>query len=349
MDTEYYDLLGIEKDASDADIKKAYRKQAMTHHPDKQGGDEEKFKKISEAYETLKDPNKKANYDRFGKGGRPQQQGFGGFGGGGGNWDDFINQHFGRSRGRQQQRPDPTVRHGIPLSTELVLTFKESYTGCKKKIHIKKPVVCKPCDGKGGSDLHQCPRCKGRGAIHVQVGHNMMSTQACPSCNGAGQVFKVHCNSCAGKGTYAKEASFEIDIPAGIHHGVRMNMQGAGGEGTCGGPNGDLKLYIVIKPPETQGVWRDNDDLHMVKDLLYTQLYLGDVVEVTLPDERKLNITIPPKTKTDKLFRISKEGFTDTRTGVKGNVIIHLNLTYPNLSHVEPEYNKIVEQLKVFK
>jgi molecular chaperone DnaJ len=345
MSKDYYKILGVERDASTSEIKSAYRKMAKEHHPDR-GGDETKFKEVSEAYETLKDPAKKQNYDTYGSSDGPQGWS-GSYGGGHQGFDaqDIFNQFF--NRGGRSRRTNPRAKTGIHLKANLIISFKESYTGCKKKIHLVKPTLCDSCNGEGGSNPITCNTCKGSGELHFQQGV-FMTTSSCPTCKGSGQTLETLCGKCNGNGTFNKEVTIDLDIPAGVDDGIRMKLSGMGGDGTLGAPGGDLNVYINVKKSEN-GMWREDNTLHTTLKLNYTDLFLGKEVKLTLPDGKDIGFTLPAKTTSERIFRVSGVGFANPQHKQinKGDMLIHINLIHPELEDSKAEeYTELVEKMK---
>ncbi|MCF0236816.1 MAG: molecular chaperone DnaJ [Bacteroidaceae bacterium] len=342
-DLDYYKILGVEKNASDAEIKKAYRKVAMKYHPDKNPGDqqaEEKFKEAAEAYEVLRDPEKRQRYDQFGKEG---VNGMGGFGGGGGFTDiNDIFSHFsdifggmgsgfggfgGFGGGTQQAR-------GGDLRLKTRLTLEEISTGVTKKFKVKKQVQCGDCHGSGAEAGHQpetCSHCNGTGYVvrNVRSIFGMMQQQApCPHCNGEGMVITHKCKSCHGEGTVSGEEIIEINIPAGVAEGMVVNAQGKGHAAPRNGVAGDIQVLIEEIPHED--FIRDDNDLIYNLLLTVSQAALGDTVEVpTL--EGKARVTIHPGTQPGTRMRLRSKGLPPV-PGYgygRGDIVINISVYIP--------------------
>lgn len=316
---DYYEVLGVSKDASADEIKKAYRKSAMKYHPDRNPGDktaEEKFKECGEAYEVLSDPDKKARYDQygfagvdpnFGAGGSGFGGGFGGFEGFG-DFGDIFSDFFGggRSRGGQQTSP----QRGENVMTRLELTFEEAAFGCEKEVSAPRIENCAVCNGTGSADgvIETCQQCRGTGQVRtVQniMGMQVQSSATCPSCGGRGKIIKTPCNTCKGKGKVRRTNRVKVKVPGGVDNGQTVRVRGEGCVGSNGGPNGDLLVDIVIKrhPIFTR---RDYDVLCEVP-ISFTQAALGAEIEVPTLDG-KVKYTIPEGTQTGREFVLRGKG-----------------------------------------
>ena len=320
---DYYEVLGVSKDASADDIKKAYRKMAMKYHPDRNPGDkeaEEKFKEVGEAYEVLSDADKKARYDQYGFAGVDPNfgAGAGGYGGGFGGFDgfsdlgDIFGDFFGgggRSRGAQQNAP----RRGENVMTRLELTFEEAAFGCEKEVATPRIENCPNCNGTGSADgvIETCSQCHGTGQVRtVQnfMGMQMQSTTTCPSCNGKGKIIKTPCSTCKGKGKVRRTNRVKVKIPAGVDAGQSVRVRGEGCVGFNGGVNGDLLVEISIRrhPIFTR---EDNDVLCEVP-ITFTQAALGAEIEVPTLDG-KVKYEIPEGTQTGREFVLRDKGIPE--------------------------------------
>ena len=320
---DYYEVLGVKKDASADEIKKAYRKMAMKYHPDRNPGDkeaEEKFKEVGEAYEVLSDADKKARYDQYGFAGVDPNFGAGGGGYGGagfGGFGDFsdlgdiFGDFFGggRSRGAQQNAP----RRGENVMSRLELTFEEAAFGCEKEVATPRIENCPNCNGTGSADgvIETCSQCRGTGQVRtVQnfMGMQMQSTATCPSCNGRGKIIKTPCNTCKGKGKVRRTNRVKVKIPAGVDAGQSVRVRGEGGVGSNGGPNGDLLVEIYIKrhPIFT----RQDTDVLCEVPISFTQAALGATIQVPTLDGM-VDYEIPEGTQTGREFILRDKGIPE--------------------------------------
>ena len=321
---DYYEVLGINKDASVEEIKKAYRKSAMKYHPDRNPGDkeaEEKFKECGEAYEVLSDETKRQRYDQYGFAGVDPNFGAGGSGpygaGGFGGFGDFsdlgdiFGDFFGGSRSRAQQRNAP--RRGENVMSRLELTFEEAAFGCEKEVATQRIENCAVCNGTGSSDgvVETCSQCKGSGQVRtVQnfMGMQMQSTNTCPTCSGRGKVIKNPCSTCKGKGKVRKTNRVKVKIPAGVDAGQSVRVRGEGCVGSNGGVNGDLLVEIYIKrhPIFT----REDFDVLCEVPITFTQAALGAEIEVPTIDG-KVKYEIPEGTQTGREFVLRDKGIPE--------------------------------------
>jgi molecular chaperone DnaJ len=345
MKRDYYEILGIDKGVDEAAIKKAYRKVAMQHHPDRNPGNkeaEEKFKEAAEAYEVLSDANKRARYDRYGHDAMDQMGGGGysssnmtmedilrqfghAFGEGGSPFDQF----FGGGSFRQSS---PTGQKGSNLRIKLSLTLEEINDGVTKKIKVKKQVSCKTCNGSGAKDKNSvstCTTCKGSGYVH-QVKNTflgqMQSTVVCPKCHGSGKTITANCPTCKGHGRNLEEETIEIEIPAGVQDGMQLSMRGKGNAGLHGGPNGDLLITIEEKTHEMFS--RDENNIIYDLFLNFADVALGTQVEIpTLSGNVK--IKIPAGTQAGKIFRLKGKGLPSLQHYDRGDQLINVNIWTP--------------------
>ncbi len=352
MKRDFYEILGVDKNADEATIKKAYRKVAMQFHPDRNPGDkaaEEKFKEAAEAYEVLSDANKKARYDRYGHAGMENMGG--GFSGGSMNMEDIFS-HFGDIFGDSGGSPfesffggnqggsrrSSSGQKGSNLRIKVSLTLEEIEAGVTKKIKVKKQVTCKSCSGSGAKDRNSvstCSTCQGSGYVR-QVKNTflgqMQTTVVCPKCNGAGKTITAPCTTCRGDGRTMDEELIEIEIPAGVQEGMQLSMRGKGNAGQSGGPAGDLLINIEEKAHEQFS----RDGMNVIYDLFlnFADASLGTNVEVpTLSGNVK--VKIPPGTQAGKIFRLKGKGLPSLQQYGKGDQLINVNIWTPRTLTLE--------------
>ncbi len=355
---DYYEVLGVGKNANADEIKKAYRKAAIKYHPDKNPGDkeaEEKFKEAAEAYDVLSNPDKRARYDQFGHAGMGGAAGggaggFGGFGGGFSMEDifsqfgDIFGGHFGggfRSSGGGQR-----VNRGSDIRIKVRLTLQEIAAGVTKKLKIAKTVACDKCGGSGAKDSGSyatCSTCNGSGYV-VRVENTFfgrMQTQGvCPACGGSGKVISDPCDKCRGEGTLRGDEVVEIAIPAGVGEGMILTVSGKGNAARHGGVNGDLQVVIEEEPhPE---LVRDGNDLIHNLNITVTTALLGGTVEVPTVDGRA-KIKIAPGTHAGKVLRLGGKGLPDVNGYGRGDELVVVDITIP--SKLTAEERRLVEQL----
>jgi molecular chaperone DnaJ len=329
---DYYEVLGVPKNASDDEIKKAYRKLAMKHHPDRNQGDaakaaEEKFKEAKEAYEMLSDAQKRSAYDQHGFAGvdpnmrGPGAEGYGGFAEA---FGDIFGDMFGQGRGRGGKQ----VYRGSDLSYAMDITLEEAAKGKDAQIRIPSWDNCTVCHGSGakpGTQAKTCQTCGGAGAVQMRQGFFSVQ-QTCPTCRGAGKVIADPCTACHGQGKTKSQKTLEVKIPAGIDAGMRIRSAGNGEPGTNGGPPGDLYIEIRIKPHDI--FERDGDDLHCSVPISMVTAALGGEIEVpTLAG--KAAIDIPEGTQTGKQFRLRGKGIRGVRSNYPGDLYCHIVLETP--------------------
>ncbi len=345
---DYYEVLGVGKNASNDEMKKAYRKLAMQYHPDRNPDDkkaEEKFKEAAEAYEVLSDEDKRARYDRYGHAGVDPNAGFGGGGAGGMTMDDIFSQFGdmfsdggGSFFGGGAQRRSSGER-GSNLRIKVALSLEEIAKGVTKKIKVKRQVICNVCDGSGAKDsssIETCRTCNGAGAIR-QVRSTFLgqvaTTSVCPTCLGTGKQIKANCSNCRGEGRVYAEDLVEIPIPAGVEDGMQLSMRGKGNAGRRGGPAGDLLISIEEKPHEEL----QRDGQRVIYDLFlnFADAALGTTVEVPTIDGR-VKIKIPAGTQSGKILRLRDKGLPAVQGRGKGDQLVHVNVWTPrNLSKEE--------------
>ena len=337
---DYYEVLGVPKNASEDDIKKAYRKHAMKHHPDRNQGDsakkaEEKFKECKEAYEMLSDPQKRAAYDQYGHagvdpnmGGRHGPDGFGG--GFAEAFGDIFGDIFGGVGGAGARRgPNgQQVYRGSDLSYAMEITLEEAAQGKETQIRIPAYDACETCSGSGakpGTSPKVCTTCNGAGTVHMRQGFFSIQ-QTCPHCHGSGKIIPEPCPTCGGQGRIKRNKTLEVKIPGGINEGMRIRSSGNGEPGPNGGPPGDLYIEIRIKPHEI--FERDGDDLHCTVPVGLTNAALGGAIEVpTLGG--KAEIELPEGTQHGKTFRLRGKGIKGVRSSYPGDLYCHVSVETP--------------------
>ncbi|MDG6263227.1 molecular chaperone DnaJ [Glaesserella parasuis] len=346
---DYYEVLGLQKGASEQEIKRAYKRLAAKHHPDKNQGSkeaEEKFKEIKDAYEVLGDNEKRAMYDQYGHqafehGGGAG--GFGGFGGGGfGGFEDIFSEMFGGGFGGGARRQ--RVVRGDDLRYDLEITLEEAVRGVKKDIRIRTLVQCDTCHGSGaeaGSKVETCPHCHGSGRVRRQQGFFMTET-VCPSCHGTGKKIDKPCKSCHGDGRVEKTKNLSVTIPAGVDTGNQLRLSGEGAAGENGAPAGDL--YVVIHVKDHDIFVRDGSNLYCEVPISFTMAALGGEIEVPTLDGR-VKLKIPAETQTGKLFRMRGKGVTSARGGYAGDLICKVIIETPvSLNEEQKELLRKLEE-----
>src|SRR5690242_9487144 len=335
---DYYAVLGLEKGASEEEIKKAYRRLAVKYHPDKNPGDkaaEENFKELGEAYEVLNDPQKRAVYDQYGHAAFDRRAG-GGFGRAGGFHDPFevFREVFGGGSifedlfgGGGQSDPHQSQR-GDDLRYDMEITFEEAAHGCEKEITVTKPERCEECQGAGaeaGSKARPCPTCGGRGQVITSRGIFSIA-QTCPHCQGAGRIIDKPCKACRGNGRRERTSKIKLRIPAGVDSGSRLRSTGNGEAGWRGGPSGDLYVVIHVRPHEI--FQRDGDDLLCEVPVSFVQAALGAEIEVPTLDA-KASIKIPSGTQPGTMFRLKGKGVKNIQGYGHGDLHVRINVEVP--------------------
>lgn len=333
--TEYYDRLGVSKDASQDEIKRAYRKMSKKYHPDinKEPGAEEKYKEVQEAYETLSDDQKRAAYDQYGPDGANGfggQGGFGGFDGGAGfgGFEDIFSSFFGGGATRNPNAP----RQGDDLQYRVNLSFEEAIFGAEKEVHYNREATCKTCSGSGakpGTSPVTCGRCHGQGVINVdtQTPLGMMRRQVtCDVCHGTGQEIKDPCQTCRGTGHEKQSHKVSVKIPAGVETGQQIRLAGQGEAGFNGGPYGDLFVIINVNPSDK--FTRDGSTIYYTLNISFVQAALGDTVEVPTV-HGNVEMTIPAGTQTGKTFRLKGKGAPRLRGGSQGDQHVTVKIVTP--------------------
>ena len=333
---DYYTVLGVNRDASEDDIKKSYRKLAMKHHPDRNQGDkaaEEKFKEAKEAYEILADAKKRAAYDQFGHAGVDPSAGFGagargagpeGFGGFADAFGDIFGEIFGQGRGGGGNG----VFRGADLRYNLELTLEEAARGTEARIRIPAMEGCETCHGSGakpGTSSKPCPSCQGRGQVRVSQGFFSIQ-QTCPQCHGTGKYVPDPCATCGGAGRVRKHKTLSVKIPAGVDQDDRIRLSGEGEAGVNGGPPGDLYVVVQLKPHAV--FQREGADLYCEMPISFATAALGGEIEIpTLDGHAK--VKIPPETQTGQVFRLRNKGIRPVRGSVTGDLYCHVALETP--------------------
>jgi molecular chaperone DnaJ len=334
---DYYTTLGVNRDASEEAIKKAYRKLAMKHHPDRNPDDkqsEEKFKEAKEAYEILTDTKKRAAYDQFGHAGVDPSAGGRGFGGGGqegfGGFADAFGDIFGEifgNAGGGRGRGNGVYR-GADLRYNLELSLEEAARGTEAKIRIPTMQACETCHGSGakaGTQAKTCPACHGQGQVRVSQGFFSIQ-QTCPQCRGAGKIIPEPCPTCGGVGRVKQHKTLSVKIPAGVDQDDRIRLSGEGEAGLNGGPTGDLYVVVGLKPhPVFQ---RENSDLHCEMPIGFLTAAMGGEIEIPTLDGHA-NIKIPAETQTGQVFRLRGKGIKGVRTSAHGDLYCHVAIETP--------------------
>ncbi|HVJ36559.1 MAG TPA: molecular chaperone DnaJ [Stenotrophomonas sp.] len=338
---DYYEVLGVARGASDEELKKAYRRCAMKHHPDRNPGDaaaEAAFKECKEAYEVLSDANKRRAYDAHGH--AAFEHGMGGGGGPGGpDMGDIFGDIFGNIFGGGGARQ---ARRGADIGYVIELDLEEAVTGIERRIEIPTLVECEPCNGSGSEDgkVEICTTCGGRGQVRIQRGIFAMQ-QSCPHCAGRGSIIQNPCQSCHGAGRIEEEKVLSVKIPAGVDNGDRIRLAGEGEAGPAGTPPGDL--YVEVRVREHDIFRRDGDDLHCEVPIRITQAALGDSVRVaTLGGDAE--IRIPAETQTGKLFRLRGKGVRSVRSRGPGDLYCRVVVETP--VNLTAEQRKLLEQFE---
>lgn len=338
---DYYKVLGVDKSASEDDIKHAYRKLSKKYHPDinKAPDAEAKFKEITEAYEVLGDKKKRANYDQYGSAGGPQ--GFGGFGGGAGadaggqgagfgDFSDIFNDIFG---GGGRRRADPTApRRGRDLQYQMTLTFDEAVFGTKKTIKYNREETCPTCHGTGakpGTKPETCSNCHGSGYVTKTVNTplgQMQTQEPCPVCGGTGKVIKDKCPTCGGTGKVEKQHSLEVTVPAGVEEGQQMHMQGQGDAGENGGPYGDL--YVIFRVLQSKYFRRDGPTIYFDQPISFATAGLGGEIQVKTV-HGDVDLKIPAGTQTGTVFRLKGKGAPKLHGNGNGDEMVKVKVQTP--------------------
>ena len=354
---DYYDVLGVTRGASAEEIKKAYRRKAKELHPDRNKDNPEaeaRFKEANEAYEVLKDPDKKAAYDRFGHAafeggmGAGARPGGGGAGFGGGDFssafsevfDDLFGDFMGGQRGGRR------AARGADLRYNLRVTLEDAYSGMQKTIHVPTAVACSACDGsgaEGGVDPTTCPTCSGMGKVRAQQGFFTVE-RTCPTCSGLGQIIKNPCKSCGGQGRVEKDRALSVNIPPGVETGTRIRLAGEGEAGMRGGPPGDLYIFVEVAPHKL--FERDGTNLYCRVPVSIAKAALGGSIEVPTIDGGRSRVQIPAGSQSGRQMRLRGKGMPALRGGAPGDMFIELAVETPvNLTARQKELLREFDEL----
>ncbi|SFG78127.1 molecular chaperone DnaJ [Halopelagius inordinatus] len=343
MSEDFYDVLGVSRDAGEDEIKNAYRKKAAEYHPDVSDDPdaEEKFKKVQKAKEVLSDDEKRQMYDQMGHdrfeqaekrggvGGGAGRGGMGGMGGGGNPFEDIFSQFFGGGgQGRSRNQP----RQGQNIRTRVSLDLEEAYDGVEKKFTVTRPERCPECDGEGhppDADVNTCPQCNGQGqqtTVRDTPLGRVQQTQTCRACGGEGQTYSESCPECNGDGTVRNDAKLSVDIPAGIRDGQTLRMEREGAPGENGGPKGDLLIDVNIR--DHAEFDREGDDLHHHHPLSFPQAVFGDTVTVPTVDG-EAEVDVPAGTQSGETFRLKGKGMPHLRGRGSGDLYVQMQVVTP--------------------
>ncbi len=354
MKADFYETLGVQKGADDKELKAAFRKLAMQFHPDRNPGDaacEHKFKEINEAYETLKDPQKRAAYDRFGhaafENGGMGANGFGAGGFGAGGFADIFEDIFGDMMGGGGRRRSSGGRErGADLRYNMEITLEEAFAGKTAQIRVPTSVSCTECNGSGakpGTQPVTCSMCQGHGKVRASQGFFSIE-RTCPQCQGRGQTIKDPCGKCSGQGRTVEERSLSVNIPAGIEDGTRIRLANEGEAGLRGGPSGDLYIFLSVKPHEF--FQRDGADLYCKVPISMTTAALGGSFEVATLDGTQTRVKVPEGTQNGRQFRLKGKGMPILRQPQIGDLYIQTAVETPqNLTRRQRELLEEFEKL----
>lgn len=334
---DYYAVLAVERTASADELKRAYRKLAMQHHPDRNPGDhkaEQRFKELNEAYDVLKDEQKRAAYDRFGhaafENGGAGGAGFGGGFGGGfgfeGGLGDIFEQMFGGGGRRGTER----AQTGVDVKAAIEIDLTQAFTGAKVNVRFATRATCDGCQGSGSADKNAsadtCGTCGGAGRVRAQQGFFVVE-RACPTCGGSGRTVRNPCRVCAGAGTVPRERTLAVQVPAGVEDGTRIRLSGEGEAGPRGAPPGDLYVHISVRPHEI--FQRDGSNIFCRVPLRMTQAALGGEIEVATIDGTAAKVKIPAGTQSGEQFRLRGKGFSVLRSSQRGDMYIQVAVETP--------------------
>ncbi len=355
---DYYQILGVSRGAGADEIKRAFRKLAHQYHPDKKGGDEKKFKEVNEAYQVLSDPEKRRQYDQFG---RTFEQGMPG--GGGFSWQDFaqgatgggaqfdfgdLGDVFGDFFGFGGSRAGSSAqRRGANIAVDVTLEFKEALFGTKKTISLYKSISCKHCGGGGaepGTPVTTCPTCGGRGqtmSVRQTILGNIQTTVQCPACKGVGKTIEKPCKICRGTGVEKGQSELEVAIPAGIGNGETLRVTGQGESAQLGGTPGDLFIRVHVKADPHFA--REGDDLILQQSIAYSQSVLGDTIRIDTHDG-PVDLKIPPGTQSGQVLRLANLGVPHVRRHGRGNLLVVIQVASPK--NLSKRQRQLLEELR---
>ena len=345
---DYYEVLEVSKDASGDEIKKSFRRLAMQYHPDRNPGNKEaetKFKEINEAYEVLKDEQKRAAYDRYGhqafaNGGMGGGNPFGGydFGGGAGGFADIFSEVFSEFVGRGRGAGRTYAQRGQDVRYNMSLTLEEAFTGLEKEITLPSTETCETCHGHGtkdGKEAPTCPYCKGSGKMRMQQGFFVVE-QDCPQCKGTGHMVKDACPDCKGKGFVKKQKTINVKIPAGVEDGMRVRVQGGGEAGIRGGESGDLYVFVSVK--EHKLYEREGANLYARIPISMCCAALGGSIEIPSIDGSKIDVKVSAGAQSDQVIKVKNQGMSMVRSDRRGDLFVKLHVETPvNLSARQKE------------
>lgn len=349
MDSDFYELLGVNRTATDDEIKKAYRKLARELHPDANGGDkvsEEKFKLITTAYETLRDPEKRRAYDTYGPGG-PQGMGGGGdFFGSNAGFGDIFESMFGAAFGNSYRGPRTGAMRGEDMEIALSLAFEEAVFGAQKEVTIRVPMTCTTCGGGGskpGTAPAVCPICQGSGSVKKvaqTILGRMMTTAVCDRCRGAGQLISTPCPDCRGDGRRTLDRTYTVEVPSGVDDGTTLHLTGKGAAGSRGGIPGDLFIHLRVAPDER--FTREHNDILSNRHISYVQAALGVEIEVETIEGSE-SLTVPGGTQSGRRFILRGKGVPHLRSRGRGDQIVTVIVDIP--TELAPEEEKRLREL----
>ncbi len=344
---DFYDILGVSKTAQDAELKRAYRKLAMQYHPDRNPGNNEagvRFREVNEAYEALRDPQKRAAYDQFGH--QAFEQGMGGGGRAGGFdftsfadvFDDLFGDFMGGNGGQAGSGRRGSTTRGADLRYNLTITLEDAFTGKRAQIRVPTSVACDDCNGsgsEGGSDPAVCPMCRGAGRVRSQQGFFTVE-RTCPTCQGTGRVIRDPCTGCNGSGRTQKEKTLAVNVPSGVEDGTRIRLSGEGEAGLRGGHAGDLYIFVTVAPHRL--FQREDRNIFCRVPIPMTTAALGGNVEVPTIEGGRLRVNIPDGTQTGKQIRLRGKGMSELQASARGDMFIEVVVETPvNLTKRQQE------------